>query len=347
MDAPADAAPAEQPSKRRPPPAAEEEALPPGSGLAAALVVGVASLLLKRVFRRGGGTAPASRRAHGGDGDADGVDGGASGGAPGGGHAAHFRARDLPPGPGVVAAWSVAAVCDFLTHIDLGHLAGAFQDNGIDGAMLLSLTAEDFAELGVVHRLQRVRARARGPAQNTARRALHVLRPRAHCMAAEPTRAPLLSGHAAGALRGRHAGRGRVARPAARLWALELPCALAAARCRVFSRPTRRVPPLARPHTRARAEEDPPARAPAARAGGRRGRGARDGTRPALAALAALRWRAHAMPPCGASYSERPKAAPQSPTARSRAPRAPTSPSAPPPLPPRLRPGGGVCDDGG
>jgi hypothetical protein len=144
-DAPAE----EEPSKRRPSQPPVEDALPPGSGLAAALVVGVASMLFKRVFRRRSGSgsdARASRRAT------------PPGDAPGEGHhVSHFRARDLPPAPGVVAAWSVAAVCEFLAHIGLSQYAPAFEDNAVDGAMLLSLTAEDLAELGVAHRLQRVR----------------------------------------------------------------------------------------------------------------------------------------------------------------------------------------------
>ena len=62
-----------------------------------------------------------------------------------------------PPHPAVVAAWSVRAVGDFLRFSELGALAPAFAEAGVDGAMLLQLTAADMASLGATHRVQRVR----------------------------------------------------------------------------------------------------------------------------------------------------------------------------------------------
>lgn len=60
---------------------------------------------------------------------------------------------------GAVASWSVHGVSEFLQSLDLPQHVAAFQDNAVDGALLLQLTTEDLVELGVVRRVHRVRAR--------------------------------------------------------------------------------------------------------------------------------------------------------------------------------------------
>ena len=138
----------------------EGEELGAGTGIAAAALLGAGLFVLRRVLPFGKGRGGARPRA---------------GGPP----VPHFRASDLPPSsPAVVAAWNTRAVADFLRHCELGQHAKAFSAAGVDGQLLITLSAADMAELGVTSRVQRVRpsrthargARGRTPRSSAARR---------------------------------------------------------------------------------------------------------------------------------------------------------------------------------
>ena len=50
---------------------------------------------------------------------------------------------------GAVKGWSVDDMVQYMSAIDLGHLAPAMQENGMDGRFLLECTQEDFLAIGV------------------------------------------------------------------------------------------------------------------------------------------------------------------------------------------------------
>ena len=50
---------------------------------------------------------------------------------------------------GAMKGWSVDDMVQYMSAIDLGHLAPAMKENGMDGRFLLECTQEDFLAIGV------------------------------------------------------------------------------------------------------------------------------------------------------------------------------------------------------
>jgi hypothetical protein len=55
--------------------------------------------------------------------------------------------RGDAPLPEDVRTWRVADVRTFLSNIELSHVASKFTENSVDGALLLTLTDQDFQQL--------------------------------------------------------------------------------------------------------------------------------------------------------------------------------------------------------
>merc|ERR1719386_338454 len=78
------------------------------------------------------------------------------------------QALEAPLGSQDVSSWSIDRVCGWLEFTGLSHLAEAFQAHRITGDVLLDLTLDDFAEIGVhalgdKKRLLRAVAQLRAP----------------------------------------------------------------------------------------------------------------------------------------------------------------------------------------